>query len=120
MSEDKQENFGNECCSTAMPCYAFGQRVSFTHKLKRIITSRRLTTHSGIEYTLHNWKVWEQEPYDCRGAIFLGIRTLKNGTREFDNEYGWSFNPKEYFKAALICPTDKINPVFVPLDCIEA
>ena len=100
-------------------CYVFGQRVNTTHKLKRVKTTRKMVLPSGKEHTSQNWKVWERVPYTCVGAIFLGTRTLKNGIREFDSECGWSFDPKEHFKAALICITGKLNPVFVPLDCLS-
>ena len=95
--------------------YVFGDRVNFTHRFIR--TEKTIYGKPGYGKT--SWKIWETEPYNGSYGIFLGYRTLKNGTRWFDSEAGWIFTPKEHFKAALICPSKNRNPVFVPVDCME-
>lgn len=63
-------------------------------------------------------KVWELWPITPRQAIFLGWRTLCNGTREWEDEVGAIFTPDKdgYFKAALVCFSTRENPVYVPAE----
>lgn len=49
-----------------------------------------------------------------REGVFLGVRWLQNGMREFDLEYGYTFVPEKYVKAALVCFHKRENPVYVP------
>jgi hypothetical protein len=49
-----------------------------------------------------------------RKGVFLGIRWLQNGVREFDSEQGYVFSPEKYVKAALVCFHKRENPVYVP------
>ena len=115
-SEVKIEKIEAGKVSSLLDCYAFGDRVNCTHRFVR--KERRVENKNGYGST--SWKIWGKKSYSVSSGIFLGYRTLKDGTRNFKYDAGWIFTPKKYFKAALICPTDKINPVFVPLDCIEA
>lgn len=55
-----------------------------------------------------------------RAGLFLGYRTLQNGTRTYEDEVGYIFEPSEYIKAALVVFSEHTNPVYVPLDCMEA
>ena len=66
------------------------------------------------------WKCWEIVPYEAANCIFLGTRVLHNGTREYDYEEGYSFHSHESFVAALVSPGQRRNPVYVPLESIEA
>lgn len=104
---------------SSLPVIPFGKRVSFTHKYVRVRVTRKDKMPSGRECNNSNWKVWNIVPYEVSEGIFLGFRTLKNGTREWDSQYGWSFEPKESFRAALVAPSAKLNPVFVPMDCLS-
>lgn len=94
----------------------FGQKVKISHKYQRklkIIRDQDVGYHRSGQY-----KYWESMSFESSG-IFLGTRTLQNGNREYDSDYGYYFDPKEYFKVALICPGPDLNPIYVPLDSIE-
>lgn len=61
-------------------------------------------------------KFWETKLFPNnkgrRKGIFLGVRYLQNGLREFDD--GYIFIPESYIKAALVCFSKRENPVYVP------
>ena len=96
--------------------YAFGQQVSFSHVYVRAM--KMIDDKNGNKWAIP-WKIWEKWPYSTGHGLFLGVRTLSNGTREFWEDEGYTFIPKEYFRVALICPSTTKNPVYVPLDCIK-
>jgi hypothetical protein len=86
----------------------FGDRVSIESKLVRrcpIIEGERLY-------------VWVRSPYLCSNCIFLGYRTVRNGTVDRDEESTY-FTAKEFIKVALVSPSLLLNPVYVPLDKIK-
>jgi len=64
-------------------------------------------------------KVWEEKPLG-KSCVFLGTRTLQNGRREYDGDYGYYFRPDDYFKAALVSPGPNENPVYVPISALQA
>lgn len=66
-------------------------------------------------------KVWEAQPIKPRQAIFLGLRTLCNGSSEWEDEVGYVFDPDKggHFKAMLVCFSTKENPVYVPFSTDE-
>ena len=94
-----------------------GQKVKFTHRLKRTTQTRQTEVTSGRTYNTL-WKVWAEIPYQGDG-LFLGMRTLRNGTRYWLDEAGYVFEPKEYIQTALISQDSTSNPFYVPLDCLE-
>lgn len=49
-------------------------------------------------------------------ALFLGLRTLSNGNVIYNWDEGSEYRPKEYFRAALVCPGERLNPVYVALE----
>lgn len=63
-------------------------------------------------------KEWIKREFTGYG-IFLGERTIANGTAEFDSEYGWLFSAKEYIKVALISPGPRKNVFYSPIDSLE-
>lgn len=93
----------------------FGDMVSITHKYERKLEYRKNSKNGLMNIT---WKMWVKEPYEKYNCIFLGYRTLANGIREYEYEVGYSLYPKEFIKAALICVNEKLNPIYVPLNCI--
>jgi hypothetical protein len=93
----------------------FGDMVSITHKYKRKTEYRKNSKNGLMNIT---WKMWIREPYKRSNCIFLGYRNIADGIREYEYEVGYYFYPREYFKVALVCPNDKTNPVYVPLDSI--
>ncbi len=77
----------------------WGQLVFIDYKYKRL-TERFV-------------RQWERIP--CKECgIFLGFRTISNG---YHDE---GYQPKNYFKVALISPGLTKNPIYVPLDAIRA
>ena len=60
-------------------------------------------------------KEWKRVKFE-RTCIFLGYRTLSNGTRHYDSYAGYDYTPTKHFKAALVSPSERENPVYVPLD----
>ena len=62
-------------------------------------------------------KVWEAWPIKERQAIYLGLRTLCNGVREWEDEVGGIFIPDKdgHFQAMLVCFSTRENPVYVPV-----
>lgn len=63
-------------------------------------------------------KVWERKEITPRLAIYLGKRTLWNGTRTWEDEVGNVFEPEEHIKALLVCFSAHTNPVYVPVDSV--
>jgi len=97
----------------------FGQKVTIKEKYDR--KYRKKAPHVKFYSSLtSDWRVWETEVYIQTNCIFLGYRYLKNGIVVFDPEEGPSFNKKEQIKVALVCPGKHLNPIYVPLDAIEA
>lgn len=95
--------------SLVMP--VFGQVVSVTDKYRR----RERRGQNGGTY-----KYWDITPFFSDGCIFLGTRTLQDGIRDYDHEYGYQFAAHHRFKAALVCPGPLRKPVLVPLASIKA
>lgn len=110
---EKPQNSASPVERLVIPEY--GSFVTVTERYKR--AARRVEVNKPYQ-GYENWKKWERMPYSAK-CLFLGVRTLKNGTRSFDSEYGWEFSAREHFQAALVCPGEKENPVYVPMDAIE-
>ena len=56
---------------------------------------------------------WVLVPFESEG-LFLGMRTIKNGTVCSSYE-GATFTPTEHFRVALVSPGEKLNPVYAPV-----
>lgn len=89
----------------------FGARVEFW----AVYCRRR--RYDGIRHV----KFWERRKWKTQTGIFLGTRTLYDGTLSYE-EYDYStntiFEPTHHFQVALVCPCSRMNPVYVPLDAI--
>lgn len=77
----------------------FGQRVQVYRRLKSTYVS--------------GFKRWYSVPVAKVGGIFIGVRTLQQGRREFED--GWYFRPSGYFQAALVATDPRRRPVLVPI-----
>lgn len=88
--------------------FNFGDTVFITEKYKRI----HKTSEKNEEY-----REWTRVKYRTNG-LFLGLRTLKNGRVDCDQDEGWSFVAKEYIRVALVCPGPNLNSVYVPIGSI--
>jgi hypothetical protein len=62
------------------------------------------------------WSRLEGVPVD---GIYIGYRTVYDGRREYDDEYGAYFEPTSHQEVWLIVEDPRRKPVFVrPQDCI--
>lgn len=62
-------------------------------------------------------RVWELEDIvPEREGIFLGARTIFNGRVIRDREYGNEFRPNSHIRVALACYSEKVNPIYVPIE----
>lgn len=89
-----------------------GDKVIVTQVYHRYTRSRP-SIYGSWNVTL---KVWEVMPIKPRIAIYLGKRTIWNGTHTWDDEVGNVFEPEEHITAALVCFSTRENPVYVPID----
>lgn len=95
----------------------YGQMVAFSEIYVKARESRIIRDRLDREFTF-KWRIWRRKPYKAIG-LFLGTRILQEGSREFENEYGYYFNAIGRFKVALVSPGYGVNPVYVPLDSIR-
>jgi len=95
----------------------YGKKVIISATYRRGREQRTVINKQGRE-TTSIWKVWKRRYFESNG-IFLGFRWLKEGTREYELEYGYYFAVKGGFKVALVSPSPRLNPVYVPLDAIR-
>jgi len=86
-----------------------GTKVKITKKLVR--ESQR--KHTGKFW--QRWKIWKPVEY-CSEGIFLGYRTVQDGTTDWEDEVGMIFMKKSCYKVALVSPSAKENPIYVPLE----
>lgn len=85
----------------------YGQAVKCSVKLER-------------RWGKNHFKYWNPVESKFTG-IFLGLRTLYDGQVHFgDYEESVTFTRKRSFVAALVSPGERLNPVYVPLEAIEA
>jgi hypothetical protein len=109
--------------SSASACnellYRFGSMVSASEKLvRRSKTENRENKTNGHSSRVET-KYWGRTPAKITG-LFIGIRTLYDGDREWWGEdTGYTFTPRSHFRAALVVPSERENPVLVPLDSIS-
>jgi len=96
----------------------FGQRVGFTHKLERKL--RREPYEVGGLTFHRTWKEWKRIVCPTASGIFIGERTLSNGTVAFETDWGWIYKHDHSFRVALVAPNSRENPVYVPLTCIRS
>lgn len=92
-----------------------GDPVRFTETLRR--TAEWRNRESG--YGTRTWKVWQRQSGKERHGLFLGWRTVRDGIREWGDEFGPVFIPKgEPSRVALVSYSATRNPVYVPYDNI--
>ena len=94
--------------------FEYGQRVVATKRLRKAYEIR---PHKRGSYT-RGYRLWKEFDAAIEG-IFLGTRFLQEGWLCYDYEEGYSFNCTERQRVALISPGPNLNPIYVPLDCIE-
>lgn len=103
----------------------FGKRVTVSAVLKRYWktkTNPKEKPYPGQTSPLRGrpFKYWKSlEMKISRKGIFLGYRTLSDGYLDYDYEEGNTFIPEKFFKVALVCLSERENPVYVPLKFIK-
>lgn len=65
-------------------------------------------------------RFWKSKPMAPRNGVFIGWRTLSNGHTNYNIDEPADYTPKEYFRTALVVFSERENPVYVPLDALEA
>lgn len=86
------------------------------------VYERRMRYRSNVGRPADRVKEWQVVDVAPREAIYLGERTLANGTTDWWAEEGITFTPDKegYFRAALVCFSAHENPVYAPLDSISS
>jgi len=81
-----------------------------------VSVTRKLIRRSKTVDRRHHrhWKIVELNTPSS--GIFLGYRTIFNGYISYDMEDGNSFVQTEKIKVALVCLSERENPIYVPLD----
>lgn len=88
----------------------WGSRVRATKRYKRV----------DGDMPEAGWSVkrlWVEVPVPVDNGIFLGTRNLQNG---YVDVYENCFVHESTFCAALVCPSQDRNPIYVPLDALKA
>lgn len=88
-----------------------GDKVKTTARLDR-------RTRSAGEGRGWNRKQWERTNHEEKQGVFIGTRTLQNGTRFWESECGWCWDKESHFEAALVVFNERQSPVHVPLDAV--
>lgn len=94
----------------------FGKRVTVSAELRRRWKQKALPNkrqQSGYKY----W--FTEEMKSPRKGIFLGYRHLRDGYIRKSFDEGDEFVMDKQHKAALVCLSERENPIYVPLDHIK-
>jgi hypothetical protein len=93
---------------------AFGEFITITNRLDR----RRKTVTVKLDYRSDSYetqKYWSRRETKEARALFLGMRTLKNGTI-YSEEDGWIiFTEQSSFRAALVCTGPNSKPFYTDI-----
>lgn len=100
--------------STALPPInqgmTLGQAVTFSATLQRKIERGRHADRLA----------WHAQQHEPRAGIYLGTRTLSDGTRLWESEeVGYIFSPTAYHTVVLVAYSLTRNPVYVPLNAVS-
>lgn len=77
-----------------------------------ITITNRLRRRSGKVKNSHkDYKFWHVDQIKPIQGIFLGHRTISEGTREFNEEY-IEYLPQKYIKVSLVSINAKENPFY--------
>lgn len=82
--------------------FELAQKLTVDHKL---IRKSQYRNKSGYNERV---KIWEKTSLKTpMEVVLIGIRTLSNGTTDYDPECGYMYNGDEHFQALLV--TDKLS-----------
>lgn len=82
-----------------------------------IVYNATLSRHVTQQRGWNTQKEWRRGGIDARPGVYIGWRTLFDGTTEFDDD-GAVFHPSRHFPAALVVFDARCSPVLVPMDAI--
>jgi hypothetical protein len=94
----------------------FGSEVQFWGKLRRVTEERQ---HPRYPRSRETWKLWVPVDYPTRMGVYLGLRSIQDGVRHYDEDVGYYFETRERQTVALVCPGPGKNPIYVPLECMR-
>jgi hypothetical protein len=91
--------------------FKFGDRVKTNKRLIR----RRMVIDG------KPWRKWEPRlRLDSNDiCIFLGYRTLQNGIVYYEYDFGMLLDTHEYIRVSLVCPNERQNPFYAPIDSLQ-
>jgi len=99
------------------PKIKFGKRITVTAEFRRHWKRKPRNKVSSIGTS---YKFWSKLNYmQSRTGIFLGYRFIRDGFIERTHDEGDSFIMDKQHKVALVCLSERENPIYVPLDSIE-
>jgi len=94
----------------------FGKRVVVSCEYQR---SWSMKPKSPLIKRSNEYKSWiKQEMIIPRKGIFLGYRFIRDGFIERSYDEGSYFVMDKQHKVALVCLSERENPIYVPLTCI--
>ena len=85
----------------------------------RVLCSAVLWRRTEVRSRQNDRKYWDTKTIEPREGVYIGMRTLANGERWWEDEVGYVFEPKEHFRAALVVFSERENPVLIPLDALQ-
>ncbi len=104
----------------------FGKRIIVSAVLKRewkLKSNPKEQPYPGIfdkKTPKRGYKFWDTVEIKVpRYGIFLGYRTLFDGFIERDYDEGDQFTISKHYRVALVCLSERENPVYVPLNSIK-
>lgn len=65
-------------------------------------------------------KVWRRTDLEIAiPCVYIGWRTLSDGTNDYEPEEGYTYVAERHFDAALVVYDVRCKPVLVPFDALE-
>lgn len=91
-----------------------GQKVSFN-----VYYARYCKTINGkYGWSRNRYKYWEKMSCDKKEGIVVGLRTLSNGSVNYDSEEGYTYTVDKPVLAALVAISVRYSIIKVPLEDI--
>lgn len=89
----------------------FGDKITINSKLVRRSKYGDEKLHINEMTECKYWKTVQLEkPTD---VVVIGQRTLSNGDNCYENEIGYIYSAREYFKALLVVKDMHTNPFYI-------
>lgn len=82
--------------------------------------SARLERAGHQAYQAPSRKAWRRSDLEIAiPCVYIGWRTLSDGTNDYEPEEGYSYVAERHFDAALVVYDVRCRPVFVPFEALE-